>query len=191
MDFWESLLSLKTDPHEKAVIITRDFNTTKSSLEKRGGSIIKDPFGENLEDLMEKLDLLDPMPKNGKYTWNNKRAGPGHIVARLNQFLVSTTFIQKYLLPSSHIISSATSHHKPISISFSLPSNLGPIPFRFNPLWLNNTKTLDLIQSAWNTSIYGSPRFIWESKLRVIRFSPKYWAATSYLEPTIVKTSLQ
>ena len=143
MDFWESLLSLKTDPHEKDVIITRDFNTTKSSLEKRGGSIIKDPFGEKLEDLMENLDLLDPMPKNVKYTWNNKRDGLKHITTRLNHFLVSTTFIQKDFLPSSHIISSATSDHKLISLSFSLPSDLGPIPFRFNPLWLKHTKNLD------------------------------------------------
>ena len=68
MDFWDSLLSLKADLHGKDIIIAGDFNTKKSILEKRRGSIIRDPFGENLEDLMADLDLLDPMPKNGKYT---------------------------------------------------------------------------------------------------------------------------
>ena len=68
MEFWESLLSLKTDLQGKDLIIAGDFNTTKSSLEKRGGSIIKDPFSEKLEDLMAELDLLDPMPKIGKFT---------------------------------------------------------------------------------------------------------------------------
>ena len=34
--------------------------------------VIRDPFGEKLEDLMAELDLLDPMPKNGKFTWSNK-----------------------------------------------------------------------------------------------------------------------
>ena len=48
MDFWEYLLSLKTYLQGKDVIIVGDFNTTKSSLEKRGGSIIRDPFGEKL-----------------------------------------------------------------------------------------------------------------------------------------------
>ena len=72
MDFWESLLSLKTDLHGKEIVIAGDFNTTKSSLEKRGGSIIRDPFGEKLEDLKEDLYLLNPMPKNGKYTCSNK-----------------------------------------------------------------------------------------------------------------------
>ena len=74
MDFWDSLISLKMDLQGKDVIIAEDFNTTKSSSEKRGGSIIKDPFGKNLEDLMAELDLLDPMPKNGRFTWSNKRA---------------------------------------------------------------------------------------------------------------------
>ena len=156
-------------------------------MEKRGGSIIRDPFGEKLEDLMTDLDLLDPTPKNGKYTWNNKRTGLGHIAARLDRLLVSTTFLQKYLLPSSHVISSATSHHNPISLSLSSPLNLGPIPFRFNSFWLNNAKTLDLIQSAWNSTFPRSPSFIWDSKLRFVRFALKSWATSSYYEPTLKK----
>ena len=52
MDFGESLLALKTDLQGKEVIIAGDFNTTRSSSKKRGGSIIRDPFGEKLEDPM-------------------------------------------------------------------------------------------------------------------------------------------
>ena len=48
MDFWDSLLSLKAYLHGKDVIIVGYFNTTKSSSEKRGGSIIRDSFGENI-----------------------------------------------------------------------------------------------------------------------------------------------
>ena len=189
MDFWDSLLSLKANLHGKDVIIAGDFNTTKLSLEKRGGSIIRDSFGEKPEDLMADLDLLDPMPKNGKFTWSNKRAGPGHIGARLDRFRVSTTFLQKVFLPSSHIISSATFDHNPISLSFTLPTNMGPIPFRFNPLWLNNAKTLDLTHLSWNSSFFSSSSFIWQFNLRVVHSSLKNWATTSYSEPAIVKKS--
>ena len=48
MDFWDSLLSLKADLHGKEVIIAGDFNTTKSSMEKRGGLITRDSFDEKL-----------------------------------------------------------------------------------------------------------------------------------------------
>ena len=68
MDLWDSLLSLKADLHGKDVITAGDFNTTKSSSKKRGGLIIKDSFGEKLKDLMADLDMLDPMPKNGRFT---------------------------------------------------------------------------------------------------------------------------
>ena len=70
-------------------ILSGDFNATKSQAKKRGGSIIKDPFGEKMEDLMAYLDLLEPPLKNGKYTWSNKRTCPSHIVARLDRFLYS------------------------------------------------------------------------------------------------------
>ena len=72
MNFWDSLLSLKVDLQGKNVIIAGDFNTTKLSSKKIGGVIIRDSFGEKLEDLMADLDLLDPMPKNGRFTWSNK-----------------------------------------------------------------------------------------------------------------------
>ena len=131
------------------------------------------------------------MPKNGRFTWSNKQTRPGHIATRLDHFLVSTSFLQKNFLPISRIISSATSYHKPISLSFSTPTNLGPIPFSFNPLWLNNAKTLELISIARNQSFSRSPSFIWESKLQSIHSSLKKWAATYFSKPSKLKTNLQ
>ena len=116
---WTSgtLISLKVDLQGKDVIIAGYFNTTKSSSEKRGGLTVRDPLGEKLEDLATELDMLDPMPKNGRFTWSNKRAGPRHFAAILDRFLVSASFLQKDFLPISRIMSSATSDHKSISLS--------------------------------------------------------------------------
>ena len=97
----------------------------------RGGSIVKDPFGEKMEDLMVDLDLLDPPLKNGKYTWSNKRTSPGHIVARLDRFLLSSSLLQSDLIPICLAILSATSDHKPIYLSLAPSEKLGPIPFHF------------------------------------------------------------
>ena len=65
LEFWDSLLSLNLDLQGKDIIIAGGFNTTKTSMEKRGGSIIRDPFGEKIEDLMTDLDLLDPTHIHG------------------------------------------------------------------------------------------------------------------------------
>ena len=79
--FLEDLSRLKEDLRGKHLIIVGDFNTTKSQLEKHGGTKVKDPFGEKMEDLISDMDLLDIPLKNGKYTWSNIRPGVGHIVA--------------------------------------------------------------------------------------------------------------
>jgi hypothetical protein len=60
--------------------------------EKRGGSIVRDPSRENMEDLISSLDLFDVQPSKGKFTWNNRRAGPGHIEARLIVFSFTPPF---------------------------------------------------------------------------------------------------
>ena len=52
-------------------------------------------------------------------------------------------------------------------------------------------QNLDIIHTAWNFTLSGSPSYVWESKLSVVRSSMKKWAATSYSEPTIAKKSLQ
>ena len=134
--FWEDLNKLKEELRGKYLIIAGDFNTTKSHMEKQGGTKVSEPFGEHMEDLMEDLDLLEPPLKNGKYTWSNKRMDPGHIVARLDRFLTSSSLLQREFLSIYLALPSATSDHKLIYLSLSPSEYLGPIPFRFNPLWL-------------------------------------------------------
>ena len=64
-DFWHSLNSFQNFQN---AIIARDFNATISSKERRGGSLVKDPFGEHFEALIANLDVVDIKPKKGMYT---------------------------------------------------------------------------------------------------------------------------
>ena len=75
--FWNNIYVLKEDLKGKDLIIIGDFNGTITQSEKRGGSRVTDPYGENMEDLIYELDLLYPPLKNGKYTWSNRRLGVG------------------------------------------------------------------------------------------------------------------
>jgi exonuclease III len=96
-----------------------------------GGNCVRDPLREKMEDFVADWDLRDVNPAKGKYTWSNKCAGPGHIVARLDHFLIHSNFFLLPLSISSNIIPSTISDHKPISLSLVPPQNFGPIPFRF------------------------------------------------------------
>jgi hypothetical protein len=152
-------------------------------LGKKGGSIIRDPFSEKLSDLISDWDLQDVKPSKGKYTWNNRCSGLFHIASRLDRFLINSNFLLSPLEISSHILPSVTFDHNPISLIFSNPQNFGPLPFRFNPLWIDNPVTLPLIQQAWSSPFSGSPNFIWESKLKAVKNSLKDWVKSSFIPP--------
>ena len=118
-------------------------------------------------------DLGDIKPSKGKFTWTNKRVGPGHIVARLDRFLVHTSFLTLGLFANSEILQACTSDHKPISLSLTPGENMGPIPFRFNLLWISMDGFYDLVSETWHKNVSGSPFFIWEEKLRRLKAALK------------------
>lgn len=88
-----------------------------------------------VEDMIQKWDLLDFKPRKGLYTWTNNRIGEDHISARLDRFLVQSTMLMERRLISLAILPKLTSDHKPIQLMLEEEENLGPIPFRFSPLW--------------------------------------------------------
>lgn len=123
-------------------IIARDLNLTLSSSEKRGGSAVRDPAREWAEDLMQDWDLLDIKPSSGKYSWSNKRIGPGHIAARLDRFFIQSSYLLLGLEPRIHILANSISYHKPIKLVLLAHLDMGPTPFRFSPIWV---KELDFM----------------------------------------------
>ena len=50
---------------------------------------------EVFRDTIEELALVDIIPGEGWFTWNNKRVGEKHIVSRLDRFLVSESIIDQ------------------------------------------------------------------------------------------------
>ena len=68
------------------------------------------------------------------------------------------------------------SDHKPIMLEMLDHMDLGPIPFRFNPLWVKDPEFLNLVQDSWKVPMKGSPFFIEEEKLRRLKVVLKSWA---------------
>ena len=116
--------------------------------EKKGDSLVRDPAREWVEDIILEWELEDIKPSKGKFTWTNKRVGPGHIAARLDRFLVQSSFLTLGLFASSEILQACTSDHKPISLSLSPGETLGPIPFRFSPLCVSMDGFFDLVSDS-------------------------------------------
>jgi hypothetical protein len=127
--------------------------------------------------------MQDIKPSKGKYTWNNRRSGLNHIATHLDRFLISSNLLLSPFVISSLILPFVVSDHKPISLSFLSPQNFGPLPFRFNQLWLDNPAISPLVTNVWTTPFSGSPNFVWESKLKVVKHSLKEWVKNSFIPP--------
>ena len=178
---WTSLEEQCEDKKPLPCFIAGDFNTTISAAERRGGTKVRDPFGERLEDLISQWGLSDIKPKNGTYMWSNKRVGPRHIAAQLDRFLVSTHLLNSQ--PKVKLLCTAVSDHKPICLFFPPEENLGPLPFQFNRLWLESEEARDIIANSWRCFIPGTPAFSWEQKLKRVKVALKAWVKTQYQEP--------
>ena len=54
--------------------------------------------------------------------------------------------------------------------------DLGPIPFRFSPLWIEQDGFMNIVAMAWELPVVGSPNFIWEWRLKNTKVALKAWA---------------
>jgi hypothetical protein len=81
-------------------------------------------------------------------------------------------------------------YHQPILLSLQNAPDYGPLPFRYNPLWSQNEKVLELVKQVWKTWIIGSPNFIWEQKLKLVKSAIKDWAKIHYISPTKEKEQI-
>lgn len=168
---------------EGYVILAGEFNVTLTSREKRGESIIRDPFREACEDTINGGDLMDIPPKKGIFTWTNKRQGNDNITTRLDRFLVQSDLMIEAIELNSHIIANGTYDHKPITLEIKEVENYGPIPFRFNSLWLQYPEAMSIIHRQWGNYINGSPSYVFKSKLKMVKLKLKRWDKNHYTKP--------
>jgi ribonuclease HI/exonuclease III len=173
---WDSLQTYLQQNQLTNIILGGDFNVTLAQDEKRGGSIVRDPAREWVEDIATAWDLLDIKPTKGRYTWTNKRIGPGHIAARLDRFLVQSSFLVLGLKTTSKILPHSVSDHKPICLEIKKDQVKGPIPFRFSPNWLKDIEFDDIVTKVWASTVQGSASYVWEEKIKRLKYALKSWA---------------
>ena len=77
-----------------------------------------------------------------------------------------------------HILANSVSDHKPIKLELLTHPDLGPIPFRFSPLWVKESNFMQIVKESWSQPVNGSPFYIWEEKLRRVKGDLKRWAKT-------------
>ena len=159
---WDTLQEDIQVEDNRNIIVGGDLNLILHSNEKRGGNFQHDPYRAKLENIMQECDLVDIIPKNRRYTWNNRRLGRDNILERLDRILVNTSFLSEFSTAHADVLPYTASDHYPTSIVLEAHCPLGPLPFKYNSLWRNNPTVDQIVQTAWHIHIEGSPGYIWE-----------------------------
>ena len=100
---------------------------------------------DRVDDLIQSCDLIDIKPKLGCFTWSNHKVGATSISAKLDRFLVHIPLIDGKSIVSTKILPTLSSDHHPISLLFEKEEELGPIPFRFSPLWIKRVRFVEVV----------------------------------------------
>jgi exonuclease III len=172
---WKTLLNYLADNELENIILGGDLNVTLAQEEKWGGSIVRDQAREWVEDLISAWYLMDIKPTGGHYTWTNRRVGLGHIATCLDRFLVQSSYLSLGLTSTSEILPHSTSDHKPINLELRKDQGQVPIPFRFNPSWIQDKDFMHKVSSVWTSKVNGSAFYVWEEKLRILKAALKEW----------------
>ena len=80
-DCWSMLESFLNLQNLENIIVAGDLNVTLAANEKKGGTLVRDPSREWVEDIILGWDLIDIKPVKRKFTWTNKRIRPSHVAA--------------------------------------------------------------------------------------------------------------
>ena len=137
-DCWKSLSVFSESNSLVNIIVAGDLNITLApNEEKKRGPRGKDHLHDMVEELIQVYDLIDLKPKLRHFTWSNNKVGSTNIVPHLDRFLVHSSLMDGNFIISLKKFPKLTSYHHPISLLFEKEYDLGPIPFRFIPLWID------------------------------------------------------
>jgi exonuclease III len=189
-DCWNTLKDFLEQHSPSNIILAGDLNIVLKPKEKRGGINSRDSMLPMVEDLIQQWNLLDFSPAKGLYTWSNNRMGEEHISARLDRFLVQDTLMMNKKIIITKILPKLTSDHKPVQLILDDEEDLGPIPFRFSPLWIERDGFMDTVKAAWANSITGSSSYVWEQKLKATKQALKSWIKKPTPNPTSVRIEI-
>ncbi|XP_078156078.1 uncharacterized protein LOC144551855 [Carex rostrata] len=129
-------------------LLCGDFNNTLPGNERNNpnadwrGSV---RFARLLTD----MGLININMHGRQFTWNNDRESPS--MARLDRFLFSTEWNNKYPNSQQSALPNTSSDHCPVLYTATTNFKKTNV-FRFENMWLKNQDLEEVVSNAWNTN---------------------------------------
>jgi hypothetical protein len=173
---WGNLLMSKGGFGDGLWCVVGDFNSVRSSSERRGVGQSTDGGNHNemaaFNTFLDDLGLID-LPLLGRcFTWFHPN---GIAMSRLDRILISPAWFDAWGTPKVWVLSRDVTDHCPLVLRYS-SYDWGPKPFRFNNFWLNNNEFKELINQTWGEQRFvGWMGFVLKERLKGLKGVVKEW----------------
>ncbi|XP_062014240.1 uncharacterized protein LOC133730715 [Rosa rugosa] len=172
---WSAIEQIKTS-FSGPLLLVGDFNAILGAHEKTGGRLPTRVSCDDFQHMVDVCHLTQIDLKGSPFTWTNGRGVSSHIEMLLGRCFCSIPWLDYWPMTSCSTLVRHSSDHNPLLISFTKYIAQGPIPFRFQKLWLGHSDFLKIVQVAWQSFVVcGCPMFILQRKLKLLKPILKEW----------------
>ena len=150
-----------------------DFNIIRFPEERNREGRISGPM-RRFSQIIDDLELKDLPLQGGCFTWkggmNNQR------MARLDKFLVIDDWDVFFGGSYQRLLPGTTFDHSPLLLVGGGVSARGPMPFRFENMWLKADGFKNLIINWWqSTKVIGSGSYVLVEKVKALKSKLRHW----------------
>ncbi|KAL7238204.1 hypothetical protein ACSBR2_004325 [Camellia fascicularis] len=167
--FFESMVRLSHSQSKSPIIFLGDFNATRFSHEKFGGSQNWSSAKEEFNSFILDSELDDLSYTGCQFTWANKREGVEYIASKIDRVLINESWLDKFPNSTANFLPSGVSDHSPAVVTISDEVTSYKKPFKFFNFWSKHEDFLPLVANEWSQYIHGVPMFRVCQKLRNLK----------------------
>ncbi|KAJ9567283.1 hypothetical protein OSB04_003249 [Centaurea solstitialis] len=166
-----SKLDILCDKEEVSWVFFGDFNEVRNPQE-RVNSVATKKGMEDFNNFIRRNKLEDIGLGGDKFT---RISDDGRKFSKLDRFLVSSSFGDRWKHLSARTLERKWSDHTPILLRDKL-DDYGPIPFKFYDIWLKEDSVANLVKEVWEKRTLSSrPDCIFRDKLKKLKDALKVW----------------
>ena len=177
-DLWADLVASSYEFGDSPWLVMGDFNAIRSPSEHSGGSLAWASWKEDLGCCLDSAGLTDVQFSGCRFTWNNKQvASP--IWRKLDRAVANTSWECIFPGSSARFLPPSISDHSPMIVTLvELPKR--KIPFKFFDYWAAHPDFLQVVASAWEIDVTGTPMFRLCQKLKSVKVALKKFSVEHF-----------
>ncbi|XP_056688153.1 uncharacterized protein [Spinacia oleracea] len=169
---WHSLLQVQSSVEAHPWLLSRDFNTLLSDVDRiNGGPVIAAEICD-FNDFIVSSGLCTLQSIGNYFSWH-KGSGVGKTATGIDWCLGNAAWVMKFSGVPVQYLNFSISDHAPLMVTCLPDKPEGGKPFRFLNILADHSHFEYLVKSIWETPIIGSCRFQLWCKLKQVKFKLK------------------